>query len=236
MQRYLAVRLPTDQNMNRWEEAGGCWCRPLGNYGACLMPIAIRASWCRHLLGVALLGAALPPLLTPRPARADLIFFKDGFAIEGHVKREMSLEFDQVGKEAYHMPKGFYFVDDGPRRIFFSPAQVRYVFSKDPPGEEQIACPDPRPFNVNPKVLPDFLEVIQAPEWDSSKWSRRFQFRSPNGPVNVPQHISLLTPSWARVDSFGNYRWACAYLTRELGPDTVQMLLAGHKDFQETKS
>jgi len=198
------------------------------------MPIAIRASWCRRLLGVALLGAALPPLLTPRPARADLIYFKDGFAIEGRVKREMSLEFDKVGQEAYHMPKGFYFVDDGPRRIFFSPAQVRYVFSKDPPGEEKIVCADSR-GQLNPRVLPDFLEVLAAPEWDS-KWNRRFQFRSPNGRVDVPQHIGLLTPFWARADSPGKYFWSCAYLTRELGPDTVQMLLASHKDFQETKS
>src|SRR5262245_60635342 len=141
---------------------------PSPQYGACLMRIAIRASWCRPLLGLVLLGAALPALLTPRPARADLIFFKDGFAIAGRVKREMTLEFDKVGQEAFHMPKGFYFLDDGPRRIFFSPAQVRYVFSKDPPSEEQIVCPDPlRPFNVNPRVLPDFLEVVQAPEWDS---------------------------------------------------------------------
>src|SRR5262249_51009434 len=80
-----------------------------------------------------------------------------------------------------------------------------------------------------------FLEVVAAPEWDS-KWNRRFQFRSPGGTVNVPQHISLLTPSWARADSPGRYFWSCAYLTHELGPDTVQMLLASHKDFQETKS
>src|SRR5262249_36021278 len=138
------------------------------------------------------------------------------------------------GQEAYHIPKGFYFVDDGPRRIFFSPAQVRYVFSKDPPGEERIVCADSR-GQINPKVLPDFLEVVAAPEWDS-KWNRRFQFRSPGGTVNVPQHISLLTPSWARADSPGRYFWSCAYLTHELGPDTVQMLLASHKDFQETKS
>jgi predicted esterase len=196
------------------------------------MRIAICASWRRRLLRVVLLGAALFPLLASRPCRADLIFFKDSFAVEGRVKREMTLEFDKVGQEAYHVPKGFYFVDDGPRRIFFSPARVRYVFSKEPTGEEKIVCPDPR-GQINPKVLPEFLEVIKAPEWDE-KWNRRFQFRSPNGIENVPQHISQLTPFWARADSPGRYFWSCAYLTRELGPDTVQMLLAAHKDFRET--
>jgi predicted esterase len=197
------------------------------------MPIAVRASWCRRLLGLAFLGAVLPLVVNSRPARADLLYFKDGFALEGKVKREMVLEFDKVGQEAYHMPKGFYFVDDGPRRIFFSPSQVRYVFSKDPAGEERIVCPDNR-LQVNAKKCPDILEVVKAPEWDS-KWNRRFQFRSPNGPVNVPQHIGLLTPFWARADSPGNYFWSCAYLTRELGPERVQSLLLTHKDFQESK-
>jgi pimeloyl-ACP methyl ester carboxylesterase len=168
-----------------------------------------------------------------RPARADLLYFKDGFALEGKVKREMTLEFDQVGKQAYHMPKGFYFVDDGPRRIFFSPSQVRYVFSKDPSGEERIVYPDSKP-QVNAKRLPEILEVVKPQEWDSS-WSRRFRFRSPLGPVNVPQHIGMLSPFWARADSPGNYFWSCAYLTREFGPDRVQSLLATHKDFHETK-
>jgi pimeloyl-ACP methyl ester carboxylesterase len=198
------------------------------------MPIAIRASRRHPLLGLVLLGTVLFVTLSSRPTRADLVYFKDGFALEGKIKREMTLEFDQVGREAYHMPKGFFYVDDGPRRIFFSPSQVRYPLRKEPAGEDQVVYPDGRP-QINPKKLPDFLEVVKAPEWDD-KWSRRFQFRSPNGPVNVPQHISQLTPYWARVDSRGNYFWACAYLTRELGPETVQRLLATHKDFQETRS
>ncbi|HEY7153311.1 MAG TPA: hypothetical protein VH575_05060 [Gemmataceae bacterium] len=199
------------------------------------MPIAIRTSRRRYLLRLVLLGTVLPAIVSSRPARADLVYFKDGFALEGQIKREMTLEFDQVGREAYHMPKGFFYVDDGPRRIFFSPSQVRYPFHKDPAGEERIVCPDPR-MQVNPKTFPGLLEVMTAPEWDD-KWNRRFQFRSPNGPVNVPQHISQLTPYWARVDSpGGKYFWACAYLTRELGPERVQRLLATHKDFQETRS
>jgi pimeloyl-ACP methyl ester carboxylesterase len=168
-----------------------------------------------------------------RPARADLLFFKDGFAIEGRVKREMTLEFDKVGREAYHMPKGFFFLDDGPRRVFFSPSQVRFILEKDPPSEERILCKNPIYGQGNPKRFPGLLEVMSAPEWNP-QWSRRFEFRSMNGNrEDVPQHIGMLTPYWARVDSMGKYFWSCAYLTRELGQETVQSLLAMHPDFQE---
>jgi pimeloyl-ACP methyl ester carboxylesterase len=202
------------------------------------MRFAIRASWCRHVLGLALIGSVLPLVAGSRLARADMIFFKDGFALEGRVKREMTLEFDKVGGEMYHMPKGFFFVDDGPRRVFFSPARVSLVYPKDPPLEERIICKDTR-IQINPKLLPEFLEVVKAPQWDG-KWNRRFQFRAPgaNGStmlVDVPQHIGQLGPYWARVDSPGRYFWSCAYLTRELGPETAQELLNTHPDFYEKK-
>ncbi len=207
------------------------------------MPTVFRASWCRHVLGAALLAALVPLTAGPRPAHADMIFLKDGFAMEGRVKREMELEFDKVSKDMYHMPKGFFFVDDGPRHIFFSPSQVRLVYPKDPPVEEKIVRADTQHHGgvqINPKKLPELLEVVTAPPWDEH-WDRRFQFRAPSLPgrnvslINVPQHIGLLTPYWARVDSPGNYFWSCAYLTREFGPETVQTLLATHPDFQERK-
>jgi len=166
-----------------------------------------------------------------------MIFLKDGFAIEGRVKREMVLEFDKVGREMIHMPKGFFLIDDGPRRIFFSPSQVRLVYPKDPPIEERIVCGDWR-SQVNAKNLPELLEVVKPPKWDD-KWNRRFQFRTlglrGSTLIAVPQHIGLLTPYWARIDSPGKYFWSCAYLTREFGPETTRDLLNSHPDFQETK-
>lgn len=166
-------------------------------------------------------------------ARADMLFFKDGFAVQGRVKRQMTIEFDQIGGEAYHMPKGFFFVDDGARRIFFPPSQVSLVYPKDPPIEEKVVCPDTRP-QVNPRKMPDMLAILKEPEWDA-KWNRRYKFRAPSpyGVVDVPQHITWLTPHWARVDSPGNFSWACAYLTREFGPERVRALLNSHPDFQE---
>jgi hypothetical protein len=199
------------------------------------MRTANRVRWCRRLPALALVGLLLPLAAGPRSARADILFLKDGFPIEGKVKREMELEFDKVGRDAYYMPKGFFFLNDGPRRIFFSPSQVRFISEKDPPTEERIFCRNPIPGQLSPKKFPALLEVVKAPDWNDT-WSRRFQFLSGQGLVeNVPQHISVLTPYWAQVDSLGRYWWSCAYLTRELGPETVQSLLATHPDFQDRK-
>lgn len=198
------------------------------------MQSANRVSWCRRFSLAAILSPILLLSVNP-PLRADLFFFKDGFVIEGKVQREMTLEFDQVGREAYYMPKGFFFLNDGPRRIFFSPAQVRYIHEKDLPAEDRILHPNPSPIQVNPKKFPGLVEVVSAPEWRED-WTRRFQFISGmGGTLNVPQHVGKLTPYWAQADSTGKFFWSCAYLTRELGPETVQSLLATHKDFQEKK-
>ncbi len=200
------------------------------------MSIANRVSWRRRFLGLTLLATLLALATADRPVRADMLFLKDGFAIQGRVKREMELEFDKVGRDAYYMPKGFFFLTDGPRRIFFSPSQVRFISEKDPPNEERIVRPHPRGGQVNPKKFPALVEVVKAPDWDND-WNRRFQFLSGQGRIeNVPQHIGFLTPYWAQADSPGHYWWSCAYLTRELGPETVQALLASHPDFQDKKN
>jgi pimeloyl-ACP methyl ester carboxylesterase len=188
-----------------------------------------------RLLKLGLLGLILSFAGPVRPARADLLFFKDGFAIEGRVKREMTLEWDPVGREAFHVPKGFFFLDDGPRRIFFSPTRIRYVFEKDPPSEERITCQNPIPGQLGARTFPGLLKVLNAPKWNPN-WSRRFQFLNGFGDSDgAPQHIGLLTPYWARVNSMGRYFWSCGYLTRELGPDTVKSLLATHPAFQENE-
>ncbi len=205
------------------------------------MPSANRVSWYRCHPALSLLLAILILALSALPALADLFIFKDGTVVEGRVKREMTLEFDQVARDAYYMPHGFFFLDDGPRRIFFCPSQIGRILEKDPPTEEKISRKDPLPGQVRPMKFPGLWGIAHTPpDWNDT-WSRRFVFLTRNYSgqivdVNVPQHINYLTPYWAEVQSRGRFFWGCAYLTRELGPETVQSLLASHPDFQDTKS
>ncbi len=198
----------------------------------------MRDPLCRRRRSHALsAAAALLAALAAGPARADLIFLKDGFVLQGQVRRESVTYFDPHSKEPVIIPKGFFLLDDGPRKIYFATSQVRVVEKMAAPPEEVVpARPVPGFTNyviLNPRVLPPFLEVLEAPEFDA-KWQRTFRFRSTNGPVAMKQHVHQVTPYWVRVDAISKFHWAGAYLTRELGREYVQKLLTTSpgKDFQ----
>jgi hypothetical protein len=194
----------------------------------------IRASRCRRLAGLALFALVLLALaLFDRAARADLIILKDGFALQGKVRREGVTEFDPVEKVAVFIPKGFTLVDDGPRRIVFSPAQVRIVERMAEPAEERVTHVSKRPGRINPLKMKPLLGVVEATPWNSD-WERDFYFRIPTNPkAGVVQHLYQITPYYASVEAVTKVFWACAYLTRELGPDTVEGLLRNHPSFRE---
>src|SRR5262245_3699279 len=105
----------------------------------------VRTGGLAALLGLALVTAA---------ARADLIYLKDGFVLQGVVKRESTQEYDPVGRIMIDIPKGFFFVDDGPRRVYFSQHLVRIVEALEAPNEERVA--HNKPFSIiNPRKVPD---------------------------------------------------------------------------------
>src|SRR5262245_18314279 len=178
-------------------------------------------------------AAALALLLVPAAARADLLFLKDGFVLQGKVKRESVTEFDPVGKEPIIIPKGFFLLDDGPRRVYFSPTQVRIVEKMPEPVEERVVLKSSAMI-LNPKVPPPILEVVNPGEFNA-KWQRTYTYRSTTGRVTAGQHLGLLTPSWARVDASTRFFWSAAYLTREWEPATVHRLLLSHPEFVEDK-
>lgn len=181
--------------------------------------------------GAVVLTAAGVAALLATPAAAHLIVFKDGFVLEGTVKREINVYFDPVTKEPVHMPKGHFVLDDGPRRIWFSPTQAAVVEGKAPPPEEQVQGKEV--FWVNGKILPPLLEVLETTELND-KNERQIIFRTTSDPpMKLKQQLGWLTPTYARFDAPGRYQWSALYLTRELGPDVVTKLLANHPAFKD---
>lgn len=161
---------------------------------------------------------------------ADMVVLKDGFILQGVVKRESVTEFDATSKEPIVIPKGFFMVDDGARRIYFNPNMVRVVEKMEAPQEERWVH-QKSIYLPNAKGPPPFFSEVEATEWDA-KWERTFKYRSPFGVVGVFQHMSSLTPYAARVDATSKYLWSCMYLTQELGPETCIRLIRSHPDFQ----
>jgi hypothetical protein len=164
--------------------------------------------------------------------QADLVFLKDGFVLQGRVKQESKTEFDPVSREPIVMPKGLMLLDDGPRRCYIVPTQVRLAEKKEPPIEE-VAARENRLGVTVPRPVPAILEVIEAPPFDD-EWNRSIRFRTTWGQVQAKQELAIVGPYHSRADAFPRYAWSAHFLTRELGVDQVRRLLSTHKKFKVT--
>src|SRR5262245_5792127 len=116
----------------------------------------------------------LAALALPEPtARADLVFLKDGHVLQGKVRREFTAEFAAVSKYLVLMPTGYFMLDDGPRRIYFSPSQVRIVEKMSSPPEDRVLSHRGR-LILSPKNMPPIHEVLEVGPWNYDRWEREF--------------------------------------------------------------
>jgi hypothetical protein len=170
--------------------------------------------------------------LIPATARAEkrvLVIFKDGFSARGELKQPGEIVSDQSGQGIW-VPQAAFYLDEGARRILFSHPQLQDVIEQDRADEPEIiklATPFSR---YNAKHMYPIVQLIDSTPWDE-KWERMFKFAAPHGQVKARQRLSMLTPQYARVDSY-NYFWTSGYLTRELGINTVQYLLSVHPELK----
>ncbi len=178
---------------------------------------------CLALVALGLLAAA---------ARADLIFMQDGHVMQGTVKREVSAELDSYTKEMIIIPKGFFMLDDGPRRVYFSPKQVRIVEKLPAPADERVVSRK-MSLILSPRQLPPLLQVVEAGAWDFPAWKREYHFRTDYGHVGLFQGVATISPYYARVDALNKFRWSAAYLTREWEPEVVHKLLLANPELQD---
>lgn len=166
------------------------------------------------------------------PVWADIIFFEDGYVLAGKIRREVVSEFDPISREAHMMPKGFTMIDDGPRRIYFSPIRVRIVEQTATATGERFVT-RPTRFIGNPLKMPPILEVVEEGPWNYATWERDYFVRTPtSGKMGLKQGIGNITPLFARVDATTKVMWSAAYLTREWDADTLHKLLLHHADFK----
>jgi hypothetical protein len=188
-----------------------------------------------HTLGRWLVPA-LCALAVSTSARADLIFLKDGYVIQGKIRREAVVEFDNVSKEMISIPKGFFMVDDGPRRVYFSPKQVSIVERLSAPAEEGVPVGRVETL-IRPQEMPPIEEVLEATPWDPKKWERDYWFRAPAGRdrVGVKQMIARISPYYVQVDAIKRFKWHSGYMLREFDANEIYTLLKANKAFQESK-
>jgi predicted esterase len=176
-----------------------------------------------RLCGAFLLGT-LGILTCWSVSQADLVIFKDGYTLQGKIKRDSEYFVDPASNLQMNIPKlgGFFRVDDEARSIVFSPRQVQEVPDRESNRDsDTVRLRSPIVHRTNQKVPP--WQVVAVTDWDK-KWDRTMTINSPNGRQRVQQHLILLTPKVACIEA-RDYNWTACYLTRELGPDTVLRLL-----------
>jgi len=188
---------------------------------------------CRFRLGLALPAAALL-LATATLARGDLIFFADGFTIQGEVKEQRVLVTDSFSKESWVVPRGVY-VDDGPRRFFFSykglDADKTVKRAEDAIGTGRYPKGVILPEN---RGIPIMLNVVDEGTFNE-KWDRTFVYQTAGRWVKVPEHLLRLTSFYAQVASTKHFLLNSFYLTQELGYDKVRKLLSDNPALKDSE-
>jgi dienelactone hydrolase len=177
------------------------------------------------------------------PPKSALILFKDGFSLQGYVIREKKTITDSATGMPVQLPEGFFLVDDLARRVIFSPSRLAKVIDDQSfQPESGVLVQRRSKADAFARPVPPIRQVLEAGPFNE-KWDRTYRYNTTDREVVVPQHLSALSPYYARVDAMPlirnaflrQYRWMSFYLTRELGAEQVRALLVNHPDLRESK-
>jgi pimeloyl-ACP methyl ester carboxylesterase len=181
----------------------------------------------RLRVGAPLLAALLAAALAPPPAPAAegnklvRVTLKDGTVLQGVARRQGQYEVDPDAKSVIFMPSGFFFIDDEPRRIYFSPNQMSQLDEIKPPdgGEMRFA---PKRTTYGTSGIPPVFDCDLAPSegWDDNG-KRELKYRGAPRRVTIKQRIDVITPYYVCAKDTSEYAWPACYLTSEIGPAVV---------------
>ncbi len=187
--------------------------------------------------GAVLLFAALPaPAARAQGASKEgayvQMILKDGFVLQGKVRREGNYEIEG-GQSVVFMPTGFFFLDDGPRRQYFSPSLIQQPPTEIKPPNDDVISPKNTNIAVDPHPIPSVDQVLDVSPFDG-KWERTVKFRAGlTKERKRHERLVALTPYYAHTQATQDYAWPAMYLTRELGPDVIRKLLSSHPDYAD---
>jgi hypothetical protein len=167
-------------------------------------------------------------------AGADVVILKDGFVIQGTVRKETEKIVDKVSGQSFTVPaaRGFDMVDEGPKFLIFSSnAKQLGEITKDVKIRPEYRAFTTK-FERRGTAQVPFGEFKAQGDFDG-KWRRTLKVNDPAGGFNlVEQQITHLDPYTCFVVS-PTHAWRLAFRTVELGPDAARKLLSTHPDLVE---
>ena len=185
-------------------------------------PFARPVAFAALLFGLA--AAAVPA--------ADVVILKDGFVIQGTVRKETENITDKGTGQTFAVPKGggFDMVDDGARVVIFSShhKQLGEV------AKDAAVRPDFKAYQnpianraANNSFPDDIIGFDELPDFDP-KWKRTLTARAGTGGFHkITQQVTHLDPYCCYVVSTTHF-WTQTFRTSEMGPEKVRKLLVSH--------
>jgi hypothetical protein len=166
---------------------------------------------------------------------AEVVILKDGFLIQGNVRKEHASVVDPATGQVLTVAKdgGLDMVDEGPKVVVFS-SHARQLGEigtdvKLRPDFKAYTTPDgPRRRN---DPFPPGATVRSATEFNA-KWVRTITVNVPLGIDKIQQQITYLDPYFCYIWS-STHRWRLGYRTNEMDPANVRKLLSTHPDLVE---
>jgi pimeloyl-ACP methyl ester carboxylesterase len=168
----------------------------------------------------------------PALAPAGAVYMKDGFTLNGSVRREAIQIMDPGNGLMLTVYKGtnFFIMDDRVRWVIFNHTHVQSVEPDVNIRSDFVELGNPLPGGQMNK-LPGSARLEKMTPFDA-KWQRAVSLTNDLGKYVIRQRLTSLSPYAARVES-NTYQWNVFYLTKELGLDAVKNLLDNHAETKE---
>jgi predicted esterase len=169
--------------------------------------------------------------------RAEVVTLKNGTQFEGRVGNIASLGEDPLnpqGKAGEVKVKQIVLVDDDLRRTFFSTIQTQSVVPSQT-NLERIRV-DQRVAKGTSRRIASVGPIIRVTPFD--EWGRRtFTMNTSQGPVDVIQGITEVTPIYTKVEGLfvtrNSYVWDMRIATSSIPRDTLSKILLRAIDPQD---
>lgn len=161
--------------------------------------------------------------------RADYIFLKDGFVLQGKVYKQYEYINDSSSGTQIAINKlgGFYLVDDGVRRTYFPTSLVASIDPLDRKLQLETFKFKPGPLYwapSNPSLKP--YSVIKEGDWQpNGTRTLDVATRSALEIIQVDQAINTISPHSVEVVTKRYTNTYSSFLTKELQPEKVLAIL-----------
>jgi pimeloyl-ACP methyl ester carboxylesterase len=171
----------------------------------------------------------------PAFAPADVVYMKDGFRLDGKVRREATFIIDPLNGTPVAVFKGshFFIMDDKVRWVIFNHKSVENVEPDTNVRGDFIELNNPLGGGQSRK-LPGSARLEKITPFDEH-WQRAVFLVNDLGKYTVKQRLTMLSPYAARIES-NSYQWNIFYLTKELGLDAVKKLLDDYPGLKKEDS